>query len=637
LRGTLPPGWQVITHLESRRRSAATSEGVVPINAVFEKLAGVEGRTHADWFCRGNHTFHIPVMGTGFTLDTPLRIARFGISSVISLVDDVLIEQVRRHYSNLFDMGYEAIGNDSEDCRAKRITAYLDLLHERLQIQMERLRSLALGTDGESDRYFRLLPAGPVRDAYEQFLACEDEGACERMGELLKACLVPGRIDVNIMTKLDCPEFRIKGEPDRYYNHAVAALRGFANSVVVGGVVFSAGMNPGLYNELTKYPAFRPQNGAQPTKAVILKVSDYRSAQIQGRQLARKGIWVSEFRIESGLNCGGHAFASPGLLLGPILEEFKANREELHARLWGDYCKALKKLDIAVTDRPFAQLVTAQGGIGTGAEDQLLREHFGVDATGWGTAFLFVPEATAMDDAHLAQLIAAGDEDVTLSSSSPLGVPFWWLNGCESDRNRLARIEAGAPGSFCGKGYLRFCDDCGDAPVCRASREYQSWKLAELDASEMSEDDIRQHRSNVLAKACICHELGGTILRDLGISERVAPAICPGPSTPRFKQVFELDQMVDNIYGRQALVEDSVAYNTFLLEAKVYIDYLIRGRSGVIEGSFIGDEGTDWVRFEANLRDGLEYYVGNSDAFFGALADDARTFLAAQAARLTTA
>ena len=135
----------------------------------------------------------------------------------------------------------------------------------------------------------------------------------------------------------------------------------------------------------------------------------------------------------------------------------------------------------------------------------------------------------------------------------------------------------------------------------------------------------------------ICHELGGTILRDLGISERVAPAICPGPSTPRFKQVFELDQMVDNVYGRQALVEESVAYNTFLLEAKIYIDYLIRGRSGVIEGSFIGDEGTDWVRFEANLRDGLEYYVGNSDAFFGPLADDARTFLAAQAARLTTA
>ena len=36
------------------------------------------------------HRFHIPVMGTGFTIDTPLKVARYGISSVVSLVDDVL-------------------------------------------------------------------------------------------------------------------------------------------------------------------------------------------------------------------------------------------------------------------------------------------------------------------------------------------------------------------------------------------------------------------------------------------------------------------------------------------------------------------------------------------------------------------
>ena len=37
------------------------------------------------------HTFHIPVMGTGFTLDTPLKVAHLGIDSVVSIVDDVLI------------------------------------------------------------------------------------------------------------------------------------------------------------------------------------------------------------------------------------------------------------------------------------------------------------------------------------------------------------------------------------------------------------------------------------------------------------------------------------------------------------------------------------------------------------------
>jgi hypothetical protein len=29
------------------------------------------------------------------------------------------------------------------------------------------------------------------------------------------------------------------------------------------------------------------------------------------------------------LNCGGHAFATEGLLLGPIMEEFKQRKNEL--------------------------------------------------------------------------------------------------------------------------------------------------------------------------------------------------------------------------------------------------------------------------------------------------------------------
>ncbi len=47
---------------------------------------------------RSAHTFSIPVMGTGFLVDTPLKVARYGISSVISLVDDSLIERMRRFH-----------------------------------------------------------------------------------------------------------------------------------------------------------------------------------------------------------------------------------------------------------------------------------------------------------------------------------------------------------------------------------------------------------------------------------------------------------------------------------------------------------------------------------------------------------
>ena len=49
--------------------------------------------------------------------------------------------------------------------------------------------------------------------------------------------------------------------------------------------------------------------------------------------MAKKGLWVSEFRIESGLNCGGHAFATDGYLLGPVLAEFNKKREELQTAL----------------------------------------------------------------------------------------------------------------------------------------------------------------------------------------------------------------------------------------------------------------------------------------------------------------
>ncbi len=37
------------------------------------------------------HTFHVPILGIGFTIDTPLKVGRYGISSVISLVDDDFI------------------------------------------------------------------------------------------------------------------------------------------------------------------------------------------------------------------------------------------------------------------------------------------------------------------------------------------------------------------------------------------------------------------------------------------------------------------------------------------------------------------------------------------------------------------
>lgn len=128
------------------------------------------------------------------------------------------------------------------------------------------------------------------------------------------------------MTKLDKDNFYEGDQLPVEYNDAHAALRGFAMSNLESSMVLSAGMNPRLYGYLEQFNDFYPDEKGYIKKKIVLKVSDYRSALIQGKFLAKKGIWISEFRIESGLNCGGHAFATDGFLMGPILEELKDKR-----------------------------------------------------------------------------------------------------------------------------------------------------------------------------------------------------------------------------------------------------------------------------------------------------------------------
>ena len=65
------------------------------------------------------HTFHIPVMGTGFSVDTPLKVARYGISSVMSIGDDILIENMRRYHCRLNGIDFVPINADEEDSRTR--------------------------------------------------------------------------------------------------------------------------------------------------------------------------------------------------------------------------------------------------------------------------------------------------------------------------------------------------------------------------------------------------------------------------------------------------------------------------------------------------------------------------------------
>ena len=64
------------------------------------------------------HTFSIPVMGLAYTIDSPIRVAHFGISSVISIMDDELIEKMNAFYSRKFNWPYQEINRKTHDCRA---------------------------------------------------------------------------------------------------------------------------------------------------------------------------------------------------------------------------------------------------------------------------------------------------------------------------------------------------------------------------------------------------------------------------------------------------------------------------------------------------------------------------------------
>ena len=296
------------------------------------------------------HSFHIPVMGLAFSIDSPLKVARYGISSVLSLADDKLLEDMRQYYAALYQKPYAPIHEKQEDYRARRVTAYLDLVNELVQEQLEKLKAEAFAPDTQLTRYFELLPdASPLRVLYHQMLQTTDEPYRLFLKDQLREALVPGSIDVNIMTKVDKTNYAPDGSPlPSEYSDALAALRGYAHSTVRSSIVFSAGMNPRLYSYLEQFPCFQPDARGQFEKQVIIKVSDYRSAAVQGKILAKKGVWVSEFRIESGLNCGGHAFATDGLLLGPILEEFKTNRSALQAELWTMYQQALSNKGLII-------------------------------------------------------------------------------------------------------------------------------------------------------------------------------------------------------------------------------------------------------------------------------------------------
>ncbi len=558
------------------------------------------------------HNFHIPVMGLAYTIDSPIKVAQYGISSVISIIDDEIIERMNRLYHGKNNFTYTEITNKIEDYRAKRITAYLDMVDDVVNLKFENLKQELSKSKEALNQYISMLPSkSDVKNGLKN-LAEQKDNFAENVRKFLDIHLSPGSIDVNIMTKVDKDNFDKNIQLPVIYNDAHVSLRGFANSKLSSSVVLSAGMNPRLYSYFESFPDFFPNEKGELKKKIILKVSDFRSAMIQGNFLAKKGLWVSEYRVESGLNCGGHAFATDGLLLGPIMEEFKQKKKELIASAHDLMVKALTQKELHCPPEPLEMKITVQGGVGTAEEHEFLLENYQLDSVGWGSPFLLVPEATSVDKETRQLLSKSKEEDFYLSNISPLGIPFNTVKGTTNEFLKQQKVLQNKAGSSCPKKFLALSKEFSPQGICTASRKYQTIKLndLELQKNEISDREYDRTKTKITEKSCLCVGLVNSsyLENELPVKgEKQGVVVCPGPNLAYFDKEVSLADMVQHIYGEKNVMPENDRPNLFVNELKMYVDYLKNEIEDFSE-NFTNAQVKKWKTFKTNLTEGVEYY-----------------------------
>ena len=558
------------------------------------------------------HSFHIPVMGLAYTIDTPIRVAQYGISSVISIIDDEIIEKMKNFYNKKFNLNYLEIPAKTEDYRAKRITGYLNMIDDIVNEKFSTFKQEVTKNTDALREFINILPnTSDIKTKLENLLANRDYFGCE-IKNFIEKNLRPGDIDVNIMTKVDKDNFVKKQQLPVIYNDAHASLRGFANSRLSSSLVLSAGMNPRLYSYLEEFEDFFPNENGFLKKKIILKVSDFRSAMIQGNFLAKKGLWVSEYRIESGLNCGGHAFATEGLLLGPIMEEFKEKKNELIASAYSLMVPALQHKEKYVPEQPLEMKITIQGGVGTSEEHAFLLKNYNTDSVGWGSPFLLVPEATSVDKETRALLAESKSEDFYLSHISPLGVPFNTVKGTSNEIFKNQNTAKSKHGSSCPKKLLALNKEYSSEGMCTASKKYQDIKLNELELQkhEMTSTHFQKKEKEIKDKSCLCVGLVNAAYLENNLpvkGEKHGVVVCPGPNLAYFDKEISLSEMVKHIYGNANVLSDQQRPNVFINELRLYVTHL-QNEISEFSGNLTSGQVKKWNTFKNNLIEGVKYY-----------------------------
>jgi len=555
------------------------------------------------------HTFHIPVLGVGYSIDTPINVAPYGISSVISLVDDTTIENMREFYSKKFDIPFQTISKKVDDFRAKRIASYLDLVDEIVKRKVQELKDSATKAGGELEKYISMLPDfSAIKSKFN--LAEMSHQAADEFSKWVNEKLHVGSIDVNIMTKLDKVNTKDGVELPIEHNDAHAALRGFATSNLSSSLVLSAGMSPRLYSYIENFEDFFPDKNGNIKKKIILKVSDFRSAFVQGKMLSAKGLWISEYRIESGVNCGGHCFPTNGILFGPILEEFKQNKEKLY-----DTCIAAYKTALEVkghgqpAETPVIK-ITAQGGVGTSEEHNLLMDYYELDSVGWATPFMLVPEVISIDTETLDILSKAKENDLYYSGLSPLGVPFNSVKGVSMSLLKMELAKNGKAGTPCTKGFLKYNTEYTEKPICTSSREYQTLKLKEIAELNLSKEEYQKTYDKIIEKECLCKGLSTSTLisKHIEVKPDFKVTCCPGPNLAYFSKISTLKEMVDHIYGRINLLDNRPRPHMFLKELSMYLDIFKERIEEFLKDPDNQKEKKNLKSFQENLFNGINYY-----------------------------
>ncbi len=551
-------------------------------------------------------------MGLAFTIDSPIRVAQYGISSTVSITDDDLIEKMRAFYSEKFSIPYQEITQKISDYRAERITHYLNLMDTIVNDKFEKFKHEITESKTALENYIALLPnKSDLKKGLQEFVE-EGFSMKDNLVNYIEKNISLGEIDVNIMTKVDKDNFEGNIQLPIEFNDAHAALRGFANSNLNSSVVLSAGMNPRLYSYFENFSDFFPDENTCLKKKIILKVSDYRSALIQGNFLAKKGLWVSEYRIESGLNCGGHAFATDGFLLGPILQEFKDKKVALIESTFGLMTKALEIKNLPTPKEPLPIKITAQGGVGTAEEHTFLLEEFQLDSIGWGSPFLLVPEATSVDIETRKLLANAKENDFYLSNISPLGVPFNSLKGVSNDFWKQKRINDNKAGSSCPKKFLALSKTYDKKGTCTASKKYQDLEIEKLEAQkeEISSSEFNSKYEKITEKSCLCVGLANASYLENNIpikGQQQGIVICPGPNLAYFDKEVSLKEMMQHIYGNTNVMFETDRPNLFIKELKMYVDYF-KNEINTFTDEVSANQLKKWNSFRNNINEGISFY-----------------------------